>query len=133
VALSARRVERGAFRDLQTWIVEHLEEPLRVEDLAARAAMSPRNFARAFAAEIGVTPARYVLLQRIEAAKAQLEQSARGQDEIAAACGFGAVEQMRRAFLRELNTTPGRYRDHFRRKPGRITQRKVRAQRALML
>lgn len=118
VALSTRPVEHRAFRDLQAWIVEHLAEPLRVEDLAARAAMSPRNFARAFAAEVGATPARYVLLQRMEAAKAQLEQSARGQEEIAVACGFGAVEQLRRAFLRELSTTPGRYRDHFRRKGG---------------
>ena len=76
--------------------------------------MSPRNFARVFTREVGMTPARYVLRQRLEAARRELEESERGQDEIATRCGFGDAVRMRRVFLREMNVTPGRYRERFR-------------------
>jgi transcriptional regulator GlxA family with amidase domain len=76
-------------------------------------AMSPRHFARVFTQELGITPARYVAQARLEAARRQLELTDKGQDEIAASCGFGSAELLRRAFLRILESTPGRYRTLF--------------------
>jgi transcriptional regulator GlxA family with amidase domain len=94
-------------------MVENLNQDLSVEALAARSAMSPRNFARAFVRELAITPARYVEALRLEAARRHLEQTDRSLDEIASTCGFAGYEPMRRAFLRSLGITPGRYRDHF--------------------
>ena len=79
--------------------------------------MSPRNFARVFAREVGVTPARYVEKVRVEAARRRLEESPHGVDAIAAACGFGTAETMRRAFLRMLRVPPTAYRSRFRTVP----------------
>jgi transcriptional regulator GlxA family with amidase domain len=75
--------------------------------------MSPRNFARVFVREMGITPARYIERLRLEAARQYLERTDKSLEEIAAACGFGSAELMRRAFHRSLGITPGRYRDHF--------------------
>ncbi|PTL82826.1 AraC family transcriptional regulator [Vitiosangium sp. GDMCC 1.1324] len=113
VALSAQSSERKALRELQVWMAENPGEQLSVESLAARVAMSPRNFARVFLRELGTTPARYVQEVRVEAARRQLERTDKGVEEIASTCGFGSAEVMRRAFLRGLGVTPARYREHF--------------------
>jgi transcriptional regulator GlxA family with amidase domain len=76
--------------------------------------MSPRNFARAFQREIGVTPAAYVEAQRVEEARRLLETADLSVAEVAAACGFGRVETMHRAFRRGVRVSPGQYRRHFR-------------------
>jgi transcriptional regulator GlxA family with amidase domain len=68
--------------------------------------MSPRQFARAFRAETGVTPAKAVERLRVEAARAALESGAPSLDAVAQACGFGAADRMRRAFLRAFGSTP---------------------------
>lgn len=112
-ALSAQASERKTLLELQAWMTENPDKKLSVESLARRAAMSPRNFARVFVRELGVTPARYVERLRIEAARNYLERTDKGLEEIATACGFGSAELMRRAFHRSLGITPGRYRDHF--------------------
>ena len=112
--LASQMAEREPLRDLQAWIVEHPHEDLRIEALAARAAMSPRNFARAFHREVGMTPARFVERARLEAARRHLEDTTSGVDEIAADCGFGTAETMRRAFLRSLAINPSAYRERFR-------------------
>jgi transcriptional regulator GlxA family with amidase domain len=83
--------------------------------------MSSRNFARAFRREIGVTPAAYVEAQRVEGARRLLETADRSVAEIAAACGFGRVETMHRAFRRAVRVSPAQYRRHFRAVPGRAT------------
>jgi transcriptional regulator GlxA family with amidase domain len=116
-ALRAQRAERRPLRELQAWVADHLDADLSVEALARRAAMSPRNFARAFAAEAGVTPARYVEEVRVEAARRLLEGTGRPVDGIAAACGFGSAETMRRAFLRTVHVPPSEYRKRFRKEP----------------
>ncbi len=114
VSLSLQASAANPLVELQAWIVEHLGQDLCVETLAARVAMSPRNFARAFVRELGVTPARYVEGLRLEAARQHLESaSAASLAEIAHACGFGGVEVMRRAFMRSLGVPPGQYRKHF--------------------
>ena len=61
--------------------------------------MSPRNFARVFTREVGVTPGEFVESLRVEAARRRLEESGEGVDAIASACGFGTRESMRRAFI----------------------------------
>ena len=114
VQLSAQLAERRGLRDLQAWIADHLDEDLSVPALARRARMSPRNFARAFRREIGVTPAAYVEAQRVESARRLLETAEASVAEVAAACGFGRVETMHRAFRRGVRVSPGQYRRHFR-------------------
>jgi len=113
-ALAAQQAEREPLRDVQGWMADHLGGDLSVARLARRAAMSPRNFARVFSAEVGMTPARYVEKLRIEAARRQLEESSAGVDAVASRCGFGSAEVMRRAFLRSLRVSPTDYRRRFR-------------------
>jgi transcriptional regulator GlxA family with amidase domain len=103
--LEIERTE-GRFTPLLAWMRERLDEALSVEDLAHQANMSPRNFARAFAAETGVTPAKAVERLRLETAREQVENSAEPIDQIAQASGFGDPERMRRAFLRAFGQPP---------------------------
>jgi transcriptional regulator GlxA family with amidase domain len=112
-ALASQVADREPIRDLQTWILEHLDEDLSVELLAKRTAMSPRNFARVFTREVGVTPARFVESARVEAARRKLEESHASVDEVASGCGFGTAETMRRAFLRNVRVAPAHYRSRF--------------------
>jgi transcriptional regulator GlxA family with amidase domain len=111
--LSAQTASREPLRDVQQWISDHPAEDLSVEALASRASLSPRQFARAFAAEVGVPPGRYVDLVRLQAARHRLEDTADGVAETARACGYGTPEAMRRAFVRALGTSPAEYRHRF--------------------
>jgi transcriptional regulator GlxA family with amidase domain len=108
--LSAQLAERRPLRELQSWIADNLDADLRVETLAERAAMSPRNFARFFRREIGMTPAAYVEELRVERSRQLLEDSADPIDLISARCGFGTPETMRRAFGRRVGVSPVQYR-----------------------
>jgi len=97
---------QGRFGPLLDWARERLAEPLPVERLAERAAMSPRHFARAFRAEVGVTPAKAVERLRLEAARLRVEGGRQPIDQVAEAAGFGDAERMRRAFLRAFGQPP---------------------------
>lgn len=112
--IEAQASSSDRFRDLQLWILSHLDEELPVQDLAARVAMSPRNFARAFRKETGETPAKYIRRVRIEAARRELEEGGRSIEQVAALCGFGTSETMRRSFLGQLKVSPNDYRARFR-------------------
>lgn len=101
------------FAELNAWIRDHLANDLSVEALAARAAMSPRTFARAYAAETGVTPAKAVERLRVEAARAALARGG-GVQEIARRTGFGDPERMRRAFIRLYGAPPAALRRTLR-------------------
>ncbi|MBI1359016.1 MAG: helix-turn-helix domain-containing protein [Alphaproteobacteria bacterium] len=105
-ALLEMEQPQGRFASLLAWARERLADPLTVDDLAQHACMSPRNFARAFAAETGVTPARAVERLRLEAARGEVERSSRPIDVIARETGFGDPERMRRAFLRAFGQPP---------------------------
>ncbi|WP_406341469.1 GlxA family transcriptional regulator [Streptomyces sp. NBC_00648] len=111
--LSAQTARREPLREVQHWITEHPGEDLSVEALAARARLSPRHFARAFHAETGSTPGRYVERVRVEHARRLLEDTVDGVEEISRACGYGTPEAMRRAFLKSLGTAPAEYRRRF--------------------
>lgn len=104
---------RGSLAELCAWLPAHLDADLSVAALAARMAMSPRHFARIFRAELGVTPARFVEGLRIEAARRWLERGEYSIDSVAGACGMGASERLRRAFLRRLGVNPRDYRSRF--------------------
>jgi transcriptional regulator GlxA family with amidase domain len=96
----------GRFAKLLHWMRSHLSEPLTVEYLADRAAMSPRHFSRAFVAETGLTPARAVERLRVEAARERVESSSEPIEHIGEAVGFTDPERMRRAFVRAFGQPP---------------------------
>lgn len=115
--LAAQTARREPLREVQQWITEHPDADLSVEALAARASLSPRHFARAFQAETGMTPGRYVDRVRLEHARRLLEDTSHGVGEISRASGYGTPEAMRRAFVRTLGTAPAEYRRRFRPTP----------------
>jgi transcriptional regulator GlxA family with amidase domain len=82
-----------------------------VEELAAKACMSPRNFARVFQAETGTSPARAVMRLRAETARAQIESGGTSVQEVARNCGFGDPERMRRAFVSLFGRSPSSLRE----------------------
>jgi len=111
--LQTQLSDRAPLLDLTSWISDHLGADLSVAALAQRVGMSPRNFARVFGRSAGVTPARHVEQLRVEAARRRLEESRSTVDEIAAQCGFGTRESMRRSFQRRLRVSPTAYRSRF--------------------
>jgi transcriptional regulator GlxA family with amidase domain len=101
------------FGRLHLWMMENLGAPLKVEDLAREAGMSPRHFARCFAERMGRTPGDYLTQLRIEQARRRIEEGARNLKHVARSSGFGTEQTMRRAFLKELGIAPSDYRERF--------------------
>jgi transcriptional regulator GlxA family with amidase domain len=111
--LAAQTADREPLREVQDWIAGHLDADLSIPALAERAHMSERNFARAFRRELGLTPAAYVEIARVEAARIALEATSTPVETVARQAGFGTVETMRRAFHRRLGVGPAEYRSRF--------------------
>ena len=107
-------------RSTLEWTLDHLDEPLTVDALAARAHMSPRTFARRFRATTGVTPHQWLLRQRVLHAQRLLETTGQPVERVAHAAGFGSAGAMRLHFQRALGTSPQAYRRTFRVKSGRV-------------
>lgn len=84
----------------------NLANPLTVDELAEVAALSPRQFARAFRAETGQTPAKAVEQMRLEAARLMLEETRHPMDQIARESGFVDMRRMREAFMRQYGQPP---------------------------
>ena len=103
----------GSFDMLHDWIQAHLGEDLRVDALAARVGMSPRTFARLYAARTGRTPAKSVEGLRLEAARRALEETRLSVKDIAVQCGFLEEDRMLRCFHRRLGVSPQDYRNRF--------------------
>lgn len=109
--------EAGGVGDLGPtidWALAHLEERLSVDDLAAHAGMSRRNFTRRFAEVTGTTPARWVQTRRLDEARRLLEATTWPIARIADACGFSSVVTFRQNFASAFSTTPTSYRRRFR-------------------
>ncbi|WP_454761138.1 GlxA family transcriptional regulator [Caulobacter segnis] len=85
---------------------DNLHKPLSVPDLAAAAALSPRQFSRAFHSETGQSPAKAIENLRVEAARGLMEQSRHPIDVVARQTGFSDRDHMRRAFLRAFGQPP---------------------------
>ncbi|WP_426504143.1 GlxA family transcriptional regulator [Dactylosporangium sp. McL0621] len=113
VQLAAQVAARDPLREIQRYAAEHPGADLSVPALARRANLSPRQFSRAFAAEVGTPPGRYVDRVRLEAARRLLEEGHHGVEEVAKECGYGTPEALRRAFVRELGVGPADYRERF--------------------
>jgi transcriptional regulator GlxA family with amidase domain len=101
--------------ELLDWITRHLDRPLTVEALAARAAMSPRTFARRFKALTGTTPHRWLLEQRLRLAEELLETTELSVDAVAARAGSGGADTLRHHFAARRGIAPAAYRRAFRR------------------
>ncbi|WP_432502501.1 GlxA family transcriptional regulator [Kineococcus arenarius] len=97
-----------------TWAAAHLDQDVDIAGWARAAAMSPRTFARRFRAETGVTPHRWLLEQRVGAARLLLEDGDETVDEVARRCGFSSAAMLRQHFLRLVGTTPTAYRRAYR-------------------
>jgi transcriptional regulator GlxA family with amidase domain len=115
--LAVQLAEHEPLRELQAYVIDHPEDDHTIERLARRVAMSPRNFARVFTREVGMTPARYVASVRVETARRLLEETHEPLEAVCAKSGLGTPESMRRAFLGQVGISPGRYRERFSRSP----------------
>jgi transcriptional regulator GlxA family with amidase domain len=105
--------EADLFSEALTWLREHLDEPVTVSDLARRATMSPRTFARRFQASTGTTPLQWILAERVSLAQRLLETTDLPVDAVAGKSGFGTADNLRKHFARAVRTTPQAYRRAF--------------------
>ncbi len=103
------------------WMAAHLHEDLTVEQMAARAVMSPRTFARRFRATLGTTPYHWLLQQRLVQAQRLLETTNESIERVATCCGFSSAATLRLHFQRLLHTSPQAYRNAFHRENIRET------------
>jgi transcriptional regulator GlxA family with amidase domain len=107
------RAERSTVRVAQARVEAAPGDDHRLAVLASSASMSVRHFARVFTEEVGESPGRFVERVRVESARCELETTHDTLDVIAARCGLGSDESLRRAFHRRLGVTPGEYRRRF--------------------
>ena len=105
----------GSLTPLLEWIERHLDEPLDVRALAARASVSARTLHRRFAEQTGTTPLDWVLEARVRAARRLLETGSLPVERVATATGFGSSVSLREHFRRRLGVAPSEYRRAFRR------------------
>lgn len=96
------------------WMEGHLDQQVTIAQLAARAHMSPRSFARRFVRETGTTPQRWLTGQRILLAQQLLEETDETVDVVAGRAGFGNATVLRHHFRAWRHTTPHAYRRAFR-------------------
>ncbi|MFE9658510.1 helix-turn-helix domain-containing protein [Streptomyces sp. NPDC005955] len=100
--------------EVLVWMGRNLDRTVTVEELADRAHLSARTFARRFRQETGTTPYRWLLQQRVLLAQELLEETDETVDSVAGRAGFGNAATLRHHFLRVLGTTPHAYRRTFR-------------------
>jgi transcriptional regulator GlxA family with amidase domain len=103
--------------DVLDWAAEHAAEPLSVDELAARAHLSPRTFARRFRAATGTTPYAWLTSRRVRLAERLLERGDLPVEEVARRSGFGSAAVLREHFVRERGVSPQAYRRTFRAAP----------------
>jgi transcriptional regulator GlxA family with amidase domain len=112
--LAAQISEKSRISAAQTWILDHLSESFSIAHLAEHVGMSPRNFARVFAKEARMTPAKFIERCRVERARLALDDNSQEPIEvIARRVGFDSSETMRRAFLKHFSVAPQSYRLRF--------------------
>jgi transcriptional regulator GlxA family with amidase domain len=104
----------GSLRELLTWMIDNVDVELTVDELAGRALMSPRTFARRFRAETGTTPHKWLVGQRILRAQQLLESGDEPIERVAQLSGFGNAATLRHHFAEMKGTTPQAFRRTFR-------------------
>lgn len=113
VELAAQRTADDAIRQVQDWVIGHLDQDASLSILAERAGMSPRNFSRVFRQATGDSPAQWVETIRLERARRLLEGSGLPVELIASRCGLASGDVLRRLFMRRLGVSPSTYRLRF--------------------
>lgn len=99
--------------DVIGWARANLDRRLTVPDLAGRALMSPRTFARHFKDATGTTPRAWLLGQRLHRAEELLETADLPVEEVAQRVGFGTAAALRTQFVRRRGVPPRDYRRTF--------------------
>lgn len=111
--LSVQTTGGEDFSDLHAWISENLKQKITVEQLAQKAGMAPRTFARRYLKKVGQTPAKMICNLRLEAACQLLAETGNSMQEIADKTGYVTEQNMRRSFMRSLGVSPIGYRQRF--------------------
>ncbi|MEU7722001.1 GlxA family transcriptional regulator [Streptomyces tibetensis] len=107
--------EQGAASTAATraWALERLDEPLTLADLSGHARMSQRTFARRFQGEVGLSPGRWLIQQRVVRARHLLESSDLTVDQIAGRVGFATGASLRQHLNAAIGVSPQAYRRTF--------------------
>ncbi|HEV7979511.1 GlxA family transcriptional regulator [Amycolatopsis sp.] len=98
----------------RTWALRHLDRPVTLRELAAQESTSVRTFTRRFKEEVGLSPAQWLIQQRVERARQLLEETDLPVDRIAADAGFGTAASLRQHLLVSVGVSPTAYRTTFR-------------------
>ncbi|MFY1579009.1 GlxA family transcriptional regulator [Verrucosispora sp. WMMD703] len=110
----AKAPEAPTLEPVLEWLMGHLDRQTSVDELAARAGMAPRTFARRFRAETGTTPHDWLTNQRVLLARRLLEDTTLTVEGVAERAGFGDAAALRHHFTRRVGATPQAYRSTFR-------------------
>jgi transcriptional regulator GlxA family with amidase domain len=112
-ALRRQAQEPSRLRDVSSFVIEHLGEPLPVERVAEGVGMSPRTFSRWCRQHLDESPAELVRRLRVDEARRLLEETDLPLKEVTARTGLGDTSTMWRAFTQHLGVTPAAYRQRF--------------------
>jgi transcriptional regulator GlxA family with amidase domain len=112
-ALRRQEREPPKLRDISTFVLEHVDEPLPVERIASGVGMSPRTLSRWCREHLDESPAELVRRLRVDEARRLLEETALPLKDITARTGLGDASTMWRAFTQRLGVTPAEYRQRF--------------------
>ncbi|MGI5347385.1 GlxA family transcriptional regulator [Streptomyces sp. CA-250714] len=113
IDLSVPTTDDSSLGPVLDWARAHLDQPLSVEELARRAAMSTRTFYRRLQEVTGMTPLQWLLNQRLGRAQSLLESTTLPIDKIAELSGLGTANNLRHHFLKQIGVAPGDYRRAF--------------------
>tara|TARA_Y100000588_G_scaffold329167_1_gene365149 strand:+ start:101 stop:475 length:375 start_codon:yes stop_codon:yes gene_type:complete len=96
-------------------VERHLDEPIRVPDLARRTGLSPYQLDQRLLGLFGITTAQNITRARIERACGLLRTSEEAISQIAQACGYGDQAAFTRQFPRSVGLTPRAYQERHKR------------------
>lgn len=112
-ALRRQEKEPPKLRDISSFVIEHIHEPLPVERIAAGVGMSPRTLSRWCREHLDESPAEFVRRFRVDEARRLLEETSLPLKDITARTGLGDASTLWRAFTQDLGVTPAEYRQRF--------------------
>jgi len=108
--LQAQSISQGPFSDLVDWMMTKLDQPLKVDALAERVAMTPRSFHRKFSEAMGCAPGKFLERLRLDAARRLLGETKLSVKEISGKVGYQGSVGFIQAFERHMGLSPTSYR-----------------------